>query len=129
MFHQYHAENVDTDKALDYIECCRKADAEKENVERISVQKYHEGVRYGLDIADNIFKCSNYEKKSTPASYDDCVGDAIRKIAQELNLACSDIVESGKTGNEMCSAFADRIRHWVETGEKIDNLSGEVANV
>lgn len=120
---QYKAENVDTDKALGYIECCRKADAQKEEIERVSIQKFHEGVRSGLDIAEGIFKCRNYEKQGIPASYDDCVGGAIRKMAQELGVACSDIVESGKTGDEMCSAFADRIRIWCETGEKMDNLA------
>lgn len=126
---QYKAENVDTDKAMDYIEYCRKADANNEEIEKISIQKLHEGFRKGMDMAEQIFKCRNYEKKGIPASYDDCVGDAIRKISQQLDIACSDIVESGKTGDEMCSAFADRIRIWCETGEKIDNLAGEAGNV
>lgn len=126
---QYKPENVDTDKALAYLESCRKVDEQKENIEAVSIRKFHEGTRHGLDMAEEIFSCSNYEKQAIPASYDDCVGDAIRKISQQLDIACSDIVESGKTGEEMCSAFADRIRIWVETGEKIDNLTGEVGNV
>lgn len=126
---QYKAENVDTDKAMDHIEYCRKADAQKEMIEKASVEKYHEGFREGLDAVERIFVCRNYEKQGTPASYDDCVSDAISKISQSLGIACSDIVESGKTGDEMCSAFADRIRIWCETGEKIDNLIGEAANV
>lgn len=120
---QYKAENVDTDKALDYIESCRKGDAQKELLEVKSVQKFHEGVRHGLDIAEGIFECCNYEKQGVPASYDECVGGAIRKIAQKLDIACSDIVESGKSGDEMCAIFAERIRRWCETGEKIDNLA------
>lgn len=124
---QYKPENVDTDKALSYLETCRKADAQKERVEMASVQKLHEGIRCGLDMAEEIFSCANYEKKGVPASYDECVGGAIRKMAQKLDLACSDIVESGKSGDEMCSAFADRIRLWCETGEKVDNLA-EVAH-
>ncbi len=119
---QYIAENVDTNKALDHIEVCRKGDSEKERLEMVSTQKFHEGVRHGLDMAEGIFKCRNYEKQGVPASYDECVGGAIRKIAQELDIACSDIVESGKNGDEMCAIFAERIRRWCETGEKIDNL-------
>lgn len=120
---QYKAENVDTDKALDYIESCRKGNAEEERIKMISTQKFHEGVCHGLDKAEEIFKHRNYEKQGVPASYDECVGGAIRKIAQELDIACSDIVESGKDGDEMCAIFAERIRRWCETGEKIDNLA------
>lgn len=97
---QYKAENVDTDKAINHIEYCRKADAQNEEIEKISVQK----------------------KKAVPASYDECVGGAIRKIAQKLDLACSDIVESEIGGDEMCSAFADRILIWLETGKKVNDL-------
>lgn len=126
---QYKPENVDTDKALAYIESCRKADEQKEHIETASIRKFHEGTRHGLDMAEEIFSCANYEKKAISASYDAFVGGAIRKIAHELGVACSDIVESEKTGDEMCSAFANRIRIWCETGEKIDNLTGEVCNV
>lgn len=119
---QYKPENVDTDKALAYLESCRKTDEQRENIEQVSIRKFHEGTRHGLDMAEEIFSCANYEKNGTPASYDDYVGVAIRKIAQELDVACSDIVESGKNGDDMCSAFAERIRSWCETGEKVDNL-------
>jgi hypothetical protein len=92
-------------------------------MEAVSIRKFHEGTRHGLDMAEKIFSCANYEKNGTPASYNDYAGITIRKIAQELDLACSDIVESGKSGDEMCSAFAERIRLWCETGEKVDNLT------
>ena len=124
---QYKPENVDTDKALSYLESCRKADEQKEHMEAVSIRKFHEGTRHGLDMAEEIFSYANYEKQGVPASYNDYAGIMIRKIAQELDIACSDIVESGKSGDEMCSAFAERIRIWRETGEKVDNLA-EVAH-
>lgn len=124
---QYKPENVDTDKALSYLESCRKADEQKEHMEAVSIRKFHEGTRHGLDMAEEIFSSANYEKQGVPASYNDYAGIMIRKIAQELDIACSDIVESGKSGDEMCSAFAERIRIWRETGEKVDNLA-EVAH-
>lgn len=120
---QYKPENVDTDKALAYIETCRTEDARREDKQIESIKKYHEGVRDGLDKAEDIFRSALCEKKAVPASYDECVGGAIRKMAQELDIACSDIVESGKGGDEMCSAFAERIRRWCEMGEKVDNLA------
>ena len=58
----YKAENVDTDKALEHIEWCRKHQDELERLENTATKKYYEGVRKGLDIAEGIFECSNYEK-------------------------------------------------------------------
>lgn len=123
---QFKAENVDTDKALDYIECCRKADAEKENIERISIQKFHEGVRHGLDIADNIFKCHNYEKQGVPVSYDDCVRSTIYEIAKELDVYSEDIRKSGKSGDEMCAEFAKLILSVFERKGGTDDMRDSI---
>lgn len=126
---QYKAEDVDTDKALNYIESCRKIDSEKECNEMISVQKFHEGVRHGLDIAEGIFECKNYEKQGVPASYDDCVGDAISKIAKELDIVHTDIRISGKSGEEMCSIFAKRILSVFERNGDTDNMRESIREV
>ena len=115
---QFKAENVDTDRALDYIEQCRKADSEKERIEMASIQKFHEGVRHGLDVADNIFKCHNFEKKGVPASYDDCVGDAIN-----LTL-CIQIC-----GEEMCDIFAKRILSVFERKGSTDDMRDSIQEV
>ena len=60
----YLAKNVDTDKALDAINEARKkiqrAKVDKEIAEK---RAYLEGIEKGLDMAESIFKCSNYEKK------------------------------------------------------------------
>ena len=59
----YKAENVDTDKALKAIDEARKIqriNTEKEIAEK---RAFLEGIEKGLDIAQSIFECSNYEKE------------------------------------------------------------------
>lgn len=48
----YRAKNVDTDKALKHIEYCRRLQDDRERLENISTQKYYDGVRKGLDMAE-----------------------------------------------------------------------------
>lgn len=119
---QYKAENVDTDKALDFIERCRKEDSHKEYIERISVEKLHEGIRQGLDMAEQIFECRNYEKQAIPVSYEECAADAIHKIASRLDVKCSDIRQSGKCMDEMCADFADRVLEVFDRKEGTDDM-------
>ena len=59
----YLAKNVDTDKALDAINEARKIQRAKVDKEIAEKRAYLEGIEKGLDIAESIFKCSNYEKK------------------------------------------------------------------
>ena len=58
----YKAKNVDTDKALEAIKAERKFQREQTNREIAEKRAYLEGVEKGLDIAQRIFECSNYEK-------------------------------------------------------------------
>lgn len=104
----YKAKNVDTDKALEYINESRRYQERSESIEIISVQKFYEGIRKGLDIAEEIFKCSNYE--STNGTYHDGALDAIYKLARELGVYSRDIRESGNSVDDMCAAFAVRIK-------------------
>ena len=60
---QYKAENIDTDKILNQIKFLRKFDEENKKAERIATEKYHEGFNKALDIVEEMFYCSNYEKK------------------------------------------------------------------
>lgn len=119
---QYMAENVDTNKALDHIEVCRKGDSEKERLEMVSTQKFHEGVRHGLDMAEEIFKCRNYEKQGVPVNYDDCVGSAIEEIAKAIDIRTHGILEAGKDGKEMCAEFARRILLVFERKAGMDDM-------
>ena len=59
----YLAKNVDTDRALDAINEARKVQRAKIDKEIAEKRAYLEGVEKGLDIAESIFTCSNYEKK------------------------------------------------------------------
>lgn len=58
----YKANNIDTDKALQAIEDSRRYQQEYERFERHGIEKYYMGIRKGLDIAEGLFNCSNYEK-------------------------------------------------------------------
>lgn len=104
----YKAKNVDTDKALDYINESRRYQQQAETLEITSVQKYHDGIRKGLDIAEEIFTCSNCESKAS--TYQDGVLDVIYELAKELDIQSQDIRESGDTVDGMCAAFAERIK-------------------
>lgn len=119
---QYKAENVDTDKALEYIENCRKGNAEEERIKMISTQKFHEGVSHGLDMAEEIFRRRNYEKQGVPANYNDCVGSAIEEIAKVLDIRTDCIWEAGKDGKDMCAEFAQRILLVFERKEGMDDM-------
>lgn len=46
----YKAKQVDTDKALAYINSCRTYQDQRENIEYEKVKKFHEGVRKGLTL-------------------------------------------------------------------------------
>lgn len=105
----YKAKQVDTDKALAYINSCRTYQDQRESIEYEKVKKFHEGVRKGLDIAEEIFSCSNYE--STEGTYRDGVLVAIYEIAKELDVQSEDIRKSNKSVDEMCADFAGRIRN------------------
>lgn len=104
----YKAKRVDTDKALEQIEWSRKYQEQTEVLEIEKIRKYHEGFRKGLDIAQELFECSNYE--SEEPSYEDGVRDTIYELAKELDVSCQDIRESGRSLDEMCAVFANRIR-------------------
>lgn len=58
----YKAKNVDTDKALKAIAEARRIQEDLANKEIMKKQAYLEGIYKGLDIAEGIFECSNYEK-------------------------------------------------------------------
>ena len=59
----YKANNVDTDKALEAISEARKIQRTKIDKEIAEKRAYLEGIKRGLDIAQGIFECSNYEKE------------------------------------------------------------------
>ena len=58
----YKAINVDTDKALKAIAEARKRAQTEEILKQREIQKFYEGYHAGLDMAEDIFSCTNYEK-------------------------------------------------------------------
>lgn len=58
----YKATNIDTDKALQAIEYFRRRQSEIHQRELHGIQKYYEGIEKGLNLAESLFECSNYEK-------------------------------------------------------------------
>lgn len=105
----YKAKNVDTNKALEYIEWSRKSQNGAERLKIAEVQKYYEGVRKGLDIAEGIFTCANYEKKEEP-TYAEGVLDAIYELGKELDVPTQDLRDNFSSVDEICASVADRIK-------------------
>lgn len=58
----YKATNIDTDKALEAIEHFRRTKSIEQQRELHGIQKYYEGIEKGLELAESLFECSNYEK-------------------------------------------------------------------
>lgn len=104
----YKAKNVDTDKALEHIEWSRKYQDELERLETVKVQKYYEGVRKGLDVAERIFECPNYEKNEEP-TYADGVLDVIYELGKGLDIPTQDLRENFSSVDEICAELAKRI--------------------
>lgn len=104
----YKAKQVDTDKALEYIRDSRRHQEQTEILELEKIKQFYMGVRKGLDIAEEIFMCSNFENNN--GTYQEGALDAIYEIAKELDVPSEDIRKSEKSIDEMCSDFASRIR-------------------
>ena len=57
----YRAKHVDTDKAIEHIEQLIRDSYRDQSFKKAKVDEYYEGLRKGLDIAESIFECSNFE--------------------------------------------------------------------
>ena len=58
----YKAENIDTDKFLKQINWLMNNDIQKEKIEKIKIEQYHEGYRAAIGQIESMFYCSNYKK-------------------------------------------------------------------
>lgn len=65
----YKATNIDTDKALEAIEAFRRSKSLEHQKELYGIQKYYEGLEKGLELAERLFECSNYEKKEAETAH------------------------------------------------------------
>lgn len=61
----YKAKNINTDKALSAIEDFRRNNGLQQRRELYGIQKYYEGFEKGLEFAESLFECSNYEKEES----------------------------------------------------------------
>ncbi len=57
----YRAKHVDTDKAIEHIEYLIKKSYTDQAFKKQKIDEYYEGLRKGLDIAESLFECSNFE--------------------------------------------------------------------
>lgn len=106
----YKAKNIDTDKALKEIEESRSYQ-EKATQMRIEKERsFLEGVNKGLDIAEGLFQCSNYEKEEEP-SYVDGVLEVFYELGKELDIPTQDIRDNFSSLDEACAKLAERIRN------------------
>lgn len=65
----YKATNIDTDKALKAIEEFRRHNSLMQQREFYGIQKYYEGLEKGLELAESLFECSNYEKEESETTH------------------------------------------------------------
>ena len=115
----YKAENIDTDKALKAIDESRVMQERASQLRSEKERSYMEGVNKGLDIAENLFKCTNYEKTEHEATYTDGVCDVFYELGKELDIPTQDIRDNISSVDEACALFADRIREAI-AGDKGD---------
>ena len=106
----YKAKNVDTDKALKYLKDTSKYQFEMENLETAKVKKYYEGIRKGLDMAEGIFECSNFEKEEEP-TYADGALDVIYELGKELDIPTQDLRKDFSSVDDICAKLAERIKN------------------
>lgn len=59
----YKAKNIDTDKALEHLQEVVRHIYDRQFLETQKIEKYYEGYRDGISVAQDMFKCSNYEKE------------------------------------------------------------------
>lgn len=106
----YKAKNVDTDKALEAIEESRKYQEQASMLRIEKERSFKEGVNKGLDIAEELFQCSNYEKEEEP-EYIDGVLEVIYELGKELDIPTQDIRDNFSSVDEACAELAERVRN------------------
>lgn len=115
----YKATNIDTDKALKAIDESRAMQERASQLRSEKERSYMEGLNKGLDIAESLFKCTNYEKTAQEATYTEGVCKALYELGKELDIPTQDIRDNISSVDEACALFADRIREAIAaTGDE-----------
>lgn len=105
----YKAKNVDTDKALKEIEASRRYQERAFSLRIEKERSYFDGVSKGLDIAEGIFTCSNYEK-AEELTFDDGVKEMLYELGKEMDIQTQDIRDNLTSVDEAAALLADRIK-------------------
>lgn len=106
---EYKAKNVSTEKALEYIAESRAYWEKVKELEVIKAEERNKGIQQGLNIAEEIFTCSNYE--SGEGTYSEGVKDTIYELGKELDVPSADILKAGGSVDQICAAMANRINN------------------
>ena len=106
----YKATDVDTDKALKAINDSRAIQERASQLRAEKERSYMEGLNKGLDIAESLFECSNYEKTAQEATYTDGVCETLYELGKELDVPTQDIRDNISSVDEACAILADRIK-------------------
>ena len=106
----YKATNIDTDQALKAINDSRAIQERASQLRSEKERSYMEGLNKGLDIAESLFECSNYEKSAQEANYIDGVCEVLYELGKELDIPTQDIRDNIASVDGACALFADRIR-------------------
>lgn len=118
----YKATNIDTDKALKAINDSRAIQERASQLRSEKERSYMEGLNKGLDIAESLFECSNYEKSAQEAIYINGVCKVLYELGKELDIPTQDIRDNIASVDEACALFADRIREAIAR-DKDSNLN------
>jgi len=65
----YKATNIDTDKALEAVEDIRCRKSRECQREMYGIQRYYDGVETGLELAEGLFECPDYEKEEPETTH------------------------------------------------------------
>ena len=106
----YKATDIDTDKALKAINDSRAIQERASQLRLEKERSYMEGLNKGLDIAESLFECANYEKAAQEATYMDGVRETLYELGKELDIPTQDIRDNISSVDEACAMFADRMR-------------------
>lgn len=112
----YKAENIDTDKALKAINKSREIQERASQLRSEKERSYMDGLNKGLDIAESLFECSNYEKSTQESTFEDGVCETLYELGKELDIPTQDIRDNISSVDEACALFADRIRQVITKG-------------
>lgn len=105
----YKAENIDTNKALQALNEARQYQEQNTAIEIAKLQARMDGIYKGIEIAESIFGCSNYEKDNQD-TYIDGVLDLVYELGKEMDVLTQDIRDDFTSVDDACAELSKRIK-------------------